>query len=278
VVTPLTQIIVPAVAAELSPEAQDPWSLFGGFAQTNGHAQWYSISECPFFESVGSQMAYYIPWDPCPVGQDCIASFSSIFSVYEYSDGWTAVARPTLVTGVNNQAGEVGRSFEELGNYFVSATLWDASMTNPSNTLSSEFHIRELKPECPNARCDGFETFSSCPEDCPASCGDGVCGAGEDCTNCKADCNGGPGENLCTPSPSCGNGICECISSSTIPPPSGETSTNCPADCGTSQLDQSADPVSTLDRWETLLLCAALVGAIALRADRKFKLRSTSTT
>lgn len=68
---------------------------------------------------------------------------------------------------------------------------------------------------CGNGICEGAETQTSCPMDCPKTgpvCGNGVCENGETQGNCPADC---------TPAWVCGNGICE----------SAETAVNCPADC-----------------------------------------------
>lgn len=72
---------------------------------------------------------------------------------------------------------------------------------------------------CANGKCEGGESYQSCPQDCSASsavgasCGDGACSPGEDAANCASDCS--------TIKPNCGNNACD----------AGETATNCSADC-----------------------------------------------
>jgi C-terminal domain of apextrin len=68
---------------------------------------------------------------------------------------------------------------------------------------------RRMQPSCPDGRCNGVETASSCRQDC-GYCGDGVCFGNETQYSCNDDCG------------QCGDGIC----SSTDP-------WNCPGDCGT---------------------------------------------
>ncbi|MCH7548949.1 MAG: hypothetical protein IH969_05330, partial [Candidatus Krumholzibacteriota bacterium] len=132
-----------------SETVQDPWSLFGGPLSQPGHAEWYQVSECPFFENAAAQTAYYIPFDFCPTGQDCDLGMGSIFSVYRWSDGFTFVSAPSFVGGVGASLQASVRVFAELGSYAVTARTWDESMTNPSNTLSAVMHISGFKPVCP---------------------------------------------------------------------------------------------------------------------------------
>ena len=221
VVTPITQMIVP------SQTVQDPWSLFGGLHDQAGHAEWGRPGSaippdgagCSIFETAQAENWYYIPFDFCPTGQDC-RGMGFVFSVYRWSDGFTFVSAPSFVGGVGASLQASVRVFAELGTYAVTARIWDQSMTNPSNTLSAVLHISGFRPVCPNGLCDGFETFSACPEDCAVGCGDGICVAGEDCNNCKADCG------RCAPI--CGDGICDCP----IGNFRGEDCNNCVADCG----------------------------------------------
>jgi hypothetical protein len=66
---------------------------------------------------------------------------------------------------------------------------------------------------CPNGLCDEWETYLSCPEDCPAEfCGDSACGKLETPKNCSVDCG---------PDPVCGDGSCD-----------GDEVTSCAEDCG----------------------------------------------
>jgi hypothetical protein len=74
---------------------------------------------------------------------------------------------------------------------------------------------------CGDGVCGFSEGFFSCPEDCSATCGDGLCeGPAETPTSCALDCFGasGPGEGFC------GNGICE-----------GDEPQFCPDDCQASE-------------------------------------------
>lgn len=68
---------------------------------------------------------------------------------------------------------------------------------------------------CGNRRCEPAvgENCATCPQDCAATCGDGMCeSACEDCSSCPVDCG-----------PCCGNGVCDVLA---------ESCSNCPADCG----------------------------------------------
>ena len=234
IVTNPTQVIVPLDAI------QDPWSLppYGPYPFNEpGHAEWRTgtISECPTFESAGVDLVFYVPWQGF-CNPDCNNVYGYVFPVIEWP-GFTTSGQPSVVHLRHGVAGTSAHVFGELGSFTVTASVWDQSMTNQSNLVHMTKHISKFRPICPNNSCDGFETFSSCPEDCAVSCGDGTCGAGEDCSNCKADCGVCPA--------TCGDGICECnVTAAGVL----EDCTTCVADCGVCQApcgdgfcDQSAD-------------------------------------
>jgi hypothetical protein len=67
---------------------------------------------------------------------------------------------------------------------------------------------------CGNGVCDGSETTTSCPSDCPAAtaiCGDLTCQSTENNSSCAIDC----------PATGCGNGTCS----------TSENTSTCPQDC-----------------------------------------------
>lgn len=96
----------------------------------------------------------------------------------------------------------------------------DVTENNGSSDVSVNVLGCELGDPFPNAVCgdqicNGSETNTSCPGDCPAGpvCGNAQCESGESQSSCPQDCG----------SPTvCGNQVCE----------AGENASNCPSDCG----------------------------------------------
>jgi hypothetical protein len=106
--------------------------------------------------------------------------------------------------------------------------------------LSAGENTQTCPQDCPaicgDGACTGNETHASCRNDCPVDCGDGSCDGGETYQSCPSDCPAPPvcgdgtcqnGESTancpfdCPPAAICGNGFCE----------AGETANTCPQDC-----------------------------------------------
>ncbi len=87
-------------------------------------------------------------------------------------------------------------------------------------------------PTCGDSACEGEETPSTCPDDCPFSCGNGVCDGVETALTCPGDCSASCEDGFCTHGESaaacpedcpasCGDGSCT----------HDETAASCPSDC-----------------------------------------------
>ena len=89
-----------------------------------------------------------------------------------------------------------GVPLEDLGPRTFDRTEWVFSVWFPfEKGDSGRAALWPWSPPFPGPGCgDGVcepsrgETSESCPQDCPAKCGDAICEAGENTMNCPSDC------------------------------------------------------------------------------------------